>query len=150
MGVSTNGQICFGIAFEEGFEFPWGEDGDEENWWREQQGYKPSMKLYDERGNHLPSVTQGDSDRVYAEQRAFNTEHPLPVAIVNYCSGDCPMYILAVPSSVLTNLRGYAERFDPADLSVTDEEKAALLRFCADHGIEVPAEPAWLLTSYWG
>ena len=26
MGVSTDGQICYGIVFEEGHEFPWASD----------------------------------------------------------------------------------------------------------------------------
>ena len=36
MGVSTDGQICFGIAFEECTEFPWDSeeyDGDIDAWW---------------------------------------------------------------------------------------------------------------------
>jgi hypothetical protein len=33
---------------------------------------------------------------------------------------------------------------------VADDDRAALLKFFADHGIEAPEAPAWLLTSYWG
>lgn len=35
MGISTDGEICYGIIFEDGYEFPWDIDheGDPEMWW---------------------------------------------------------------------------------------------------------------------
>jgi len=48
MGISTNGQLHFGIKFEDGFEFPWDFDDemksswrsdDIEHWWREVNGF---------------------------------------------------------------------------------------------------------------
>lgn len=156
MGQSTNGQICYGIAFEEGFEFPWeGEDGeaDIQDWWTYHvNGFKHEFELYDEAGNHLPGKippSAEDLEKYYGPKRAFEKANPLPVKLVNYCSGDCSMYILAVPGSFKMARRGYPEEFNPADLVVTEEQKAALLKFCADHSIEMPEEPKWYLSSLW-
>src|SRR5437868_783086 len=101
MSVSTDGQIGYGVIFEDGCEFPWG-DSDPEQWWRNECGFKSSF----------------------------------PVELVNYCSGDYPMYMLAVPSSILSNSRGYPEEFDPIKLVVTDKEKAPLIDFCKKYNLK--------------
>lgn len=155
MGVSTNGQICYGVAFDEGHEFPWsGEhDGDIDAWWLYGvHGFKHSFVLFDAFGKYLNGrePSREECSRYFAESREFVAAHPLPVALVNYCSGDCPMYALAVPRTILTARRGYPTEFDPAALTISDAEREALLKFCAEHGIDLPQEPAWLLTSYWG
>lgn len=154
MGTSTNGQICFGILFEEDFEFPWSdaEDGDIENWWIYQvHGFKHDIELYDEKGEYLdgkkPSAE--DMEKYYGPKRAFEAAHPLPVELVNYCSGDCAMYILAVPNSTITARRGYPEEFQPERLTVTEQEIKVLTDFCEQHGIEMPSEPKWYLSSLW-
>lgn len=153
MGVSTNGQICFGIAFEEGTEFPWHSDGIIEDWWvYKVHNFKHSKDLYDSEGEYLNGVKPSDAEvtKYYAEYRAFLEAHPIPVKEVNYCSGDYPMWILAVPDSVLSCGRGDPTTFSPSSLSVTEEEKAALVLFCDLYEIETTNEPDWLLTSYWG
>lgn len=154
MGTSTDGQICFGIEFEEGFEFPWDELGDIDDWWtREVQGFRHSFEIYDDNGEYLNGARpeQDVIDRYYEEQRKFKEENPkLPVELVNYCSGSVPMYILAVPRTSLSCRRGYPIEFDPSALMVTEDEKEALLQFCKDHGLEHDAEPKWLLSSYRG
>ena len=155
MGTSTNGQICYGVAFDEEHEFPWDEEheGDIDSWWiYGVHGFKHSFELFDSAGCYLNGrePTREESGRYFAESSKFAAAHPLPVELVNYCSGDCPMYVLAVPSTVLTARRGYPTEFDPAALTVTDEGRDTLRKFCADHGIKPPKEPTWLLTSYWG
>jgi len=152
MGTSTNGQICYGIAFEEEFEFPWGEREIDEWWIFDVQGFKHSFEIFDASGNYLDGrePSKDEVSRYFAERRKFAEEHPLPVMLETHCSGEYPMYILAVKGSCLENRRGYPAEFDPAALVVTDAEHDALLKFCADHGIAHAAEPKWLLTSYWG
>ena len=156
MGVSTNGQICFGIMFEEDFEFPWTNyedgEGDIESWWIYQvHGFKHDIELYDERGEYLNGHKPSDEEleRYYGPKREFEKTHPLPVELVNYCSGDCAMYILAVPSSCLSARRGYPEEFNPTDLMVSAADKEVLIHFCDQHGIEAPSEPKWYLSSLW-
>src|SRR5687768_12176248 len=106
MGTSTNGEISYGIAFDEDFEFPWDDDdgeGDLENWWLAVNGYKPPFEVYDENGyigGKRPSEEK--LSEYFAAQRSFQAAHPLPVELVNVCSGEYPMYILAVKETVLT------------------------------------------------
>lgn len=155
MGVSTDGQINYGIPFEEGFEFPWSEDGDGdiEAWWRTANGYEnPMFNPFDESGNYKPGVSRDDPriGEYFAHQREWMKANPIPVEDVNYCSGDYPMILLAVPGLGLSCSRGDPEAFDPASLVATTEQRQSLLDFCKRWGIEVPSEPAWYLTSYWG
>ena len=153
MGVSTNGQICFGVLCEEGQEFPWDEYDGEEEWWLKICAFKPSLQVYDLHGNRLPGITEAQCDKYWEEKRAFAEAHPLPVELVNYCSGDYPMYILAAKDTCQSASRGNAEEFAPAKLTVTPEQTEQLLDFCRKH-IEWeggnPPEPKWYLSSYWG
>jgi hypothetical protein len=158
MGVSTNGQLCFGLVFEKGFCFPWdvdvdGDDsGDIEQWWRKVNGYKPPFELYTDDGNGYVGGVKPSEKKIneyYDTQNKWDREHPMPVMEVNYCSGDCPMYILAVPESFKNNRRGYPEKFDPKDLTVSQEGIDKLLKFCKDYDIEYEGEPGWYLTSLW-
>lgn len=133
MGISVNGQLCYGVAFAECFEFPWG-DRDIEDWWTYTvHGFKHSAELFDH----------------YEERRAFDVKHRMPVVLLNYWSGDYPMYVVAVPSTVRIGYGGAPTTVDPASLVVTDDERAALLKFFDDYGIETSTAPAWLLTSCW-
>lgn len=155
MGVSTNGQICYGVAFEDGYEFPWDKEheGEIDSWWLYVvHGFKHSFEIFDSAGRYLNGrePSRKEVSRYFKESRDFADAHPLPVELVNYCSSESPMYALAVPCTVLTARRGYPAEFDPAALTVADDGSEALLKFCADHGIELPAKPKWLLTSYWG
>lgn len=152
MGVSTDGQICFGIMFEEDFEFPWG-DEEEDQWWTYKvNGYKPPFELYDEAGQYLGGKRppQDVMDRYYEALHEFEAAHPMPFKLVNYCSYDYPMYILAVPESFIKNSRGFPKAIEPSALTVTTEARDALLKFCGDHGIKFEGEPRWYLSSLWG
>lgn len=155
MGVSTNGEISYGVAFDEGYEFPWDKDhdGDIDDWWiYGVHGFKHSFELFDSAGNYLNGrkPPEDEISRYFDEKREFAAAHPLPVELVNYCSGDYPMYVLAVPGVGIVARRGYPTEFAPEKLAVTENGRNAFLKFCADHGIELPKEPEWLLTSYWG
>jgi hypothetical protein len=142
MTTSTDGQICFGVLFEEGYEFPWDEDpwnGNSEAWWRDVNGYKPPFEMYNADGDYLGGVrpSQEKIDAYYAHRREWNKAHaPLPVEEVNVCSGDYPIYILAVPGTVKTAGRGY-----PVEIGVTD---LAVKIDAAD------AFATWYLSSFWG
>lgn len=156
MGVSTNGVICYGIQFDEDTEFPWNDDkyeGDIDSWWLHSVvEFKPSLEIYGEDGNYIDGKVPSDEviNAYYAERRAAENANPLPIELVNYCSANAPMYIVAVPSTIKRALRGYPTWFEPTALTVTDEEKAALIAFCEAHGIVTLEEPMWWLSSYWG
>ena len=54
MGMSTDGEIHYGIKFDEDFVFPWNTDEfeyDIEEWWQEVGGFQPLFQLYDADGD---------------------------------------------------------------------------------------------------
>ena len=157
MGASTDGQICYGIVSEEGIEFPWDTEqfeGDIDEWWiRDVLGFRHSFEIYDRDGEYIggEQPPQEKISRYHEEKRVFKENNPkLPVELVNYCSGEYPMYILAIPETCNSARRGYPTEFDPASMVVTDEQKQSLINICNAYGIEFENEPAWYLSSYWG
>lgn len=154
MGTSTNGLIFYGVALEEDYEFPWSGDreGDIEEWWiYDVLGYKPSFEIYDASGEYIDGV-KPDNDIIsnyHGEKREFLKSNPLPIEIQNYCSGDYPMYAIAVKGTVIEACRGYPVTINPSDLVVTQEQRDTLVGFCARHNIIIE-EPVWMLASYWG
>lgn len=151
MGQSTNGQICFGVLLEEGAQLPWGrEDQSLEGWWRDLQGYRPANYLWTDEGERKPGVSETDITAYFKEQRDFDAAHPCPVRLVNVCSGECPIYMIAAPSTFLMAYRGDPKPFTPSDLSATLDMGYALEVFCQKHGIAHEQPPQWYLSSYWG
>lgn len=156
MGTSTDGQIGYGVLFEEDYEFPWtdGEDDDERSWWIVESGWKGEA-IYGEDGNYLPGIAgDGNGDpRVEEYDRSRDewlAEHPIPFETINYCSASCPMIMLAVPGSIITANRGYPREIDPASLTVEPQAVDALLNFCKAHQLAYEGDPGWYLSSYWG
>lgn len=155
MSVSTDGQICYGISFEEDHQFPWDDEkfnGDIKDWWRDVNGFKPPFELYDKDGNYIDGVKppQSRMDAYFDAGQKWDAAHPLPVSLVNTCSGDCPQYVLAVPSTERKANRGYPEKFSPSDLVVADADVAKLTDFCAKYGIDFTADQlGWWLSSLW-
>lgn len=152
MGVSADGRICFGLLFDEGYEFPWDEsEMDIDDWWRDQHDWKPSRPIYDEKGNHLPGVLDADVKAYYKERREWDIAHPLPVELVNYCSGDYAMYILAIPGTGKRASQGDPVVISPAlDFVLKAKDRQAFLDFIQTHEIDPQAVPAWYLCSYRG
>lgn len=151
MGVSTNGQICFGLIFDEGHEFPWNAAGQGlDDWWRDQSGYKPSKVVYDDSGNYMPGITKDDIDAHYKERREWDAAHPCPVEEVNYCSGDCEMFILAIPATVKTARRGYPVVINrDLDFEFKPGDRKAFLDFIEKYECYGEHLPAWYLSSLW-
>lgn len=149
MGQSTDGILLFGVVFEEGFEFPWDDHDDIEDWWREVSGFRPTFSPYTPEGEYAEGVKSGDPriDAYYSERRQWDAAHPLPVELVNVCSGDYPIYALAVLGTVTRARRGYPE---PITRQLGDVFPEPLVEFCEAHGIEMPGDAGWLLASYWG
>lgn len=154
MGQSTNGQLCYGIVFEEDQEFPWNAepfDGDEEDWWMVETGWEyDGEEPFTQQGDYKPGFSRDDPrvQAYFAHRREWKRVHPLPVQLVDYCSGDYPMWIIAVPSSIKTAYRGDPQEIDVAALTVDDNEVFALLDFCRKY--ELDGEAKWWLSSYWG
>lgn len=127
-------------------------DGDIDHWWiYKVHGFKHDVNIYDKDGNYINGrePTRARIDKYWDEKNIFQKDNPIPVELVNYCSGDCVMYILAVPSSVIDCRRGYPREFNPADLKVTSAERDKLLQFCSQYDIKIPSDPKWFLSSLW-
>lgn len=148
MSVSTDGKISYGVAFEEGFEFPWG-DRDIDDWWYEASGFKATFEPWDAEGERAPGYTDERVSAYFKEKREWLQAHPLPVTTVNYCHSDYPMYILAAAGSARTASRGSVEHVLPLP-AVDFAMETAFLQFCADYQIVLPMTPTWLLSAYWG
>jgi len=154
MGTSTDGQLSFGIVFEEGFEFPWNDedfDGEIDDWWRSVNGYtNPHPDPFTEGGAYKPEFNRDSTEvRTYFNhQFDWDKQNPFPIEVVNYCHIDYPMYLLAVKHIECS--RRYPREIDPAFLEVGAEDRMRLTRFLLDYGIETNNEPKWWLTSYWG
>lgn len=157
MGVSTDGQLCYGANFEEA-SFPWDDEskyeGDIEAWWRDVNGYKRPFELYDESGEYIDGVEPDKSkiSEYYNHSSEWDKENPLPVSLVNGCSVDYPTWILAVPGTEETASRGYPQKLGdmPLDLTVPLDKLKAFIEFLEEH-LEYNRENCgWWLSSYYG
>lgn len=156
MSISTDGEICYGALLDDEIELPWdGEefDGEIDSWWIHFLGFEPSVEIYDRHGDFADGIGRSEIDKYDRELKSFRQKNPLPIACVNACSGDYPLWIIAIPDSVMTAWRGYPKVFDPAELAEcpTAEWAEIILNFCSNVGILSPEEkPKWYLSSYWG
>ncbi len=92
-------------------------------------------------------ISDGEYGEVWKAAKAA-----YPVDLIQHCSGDYPMWILAVRGTNLLARRGYPEDFDPAKLTVTQDQIEALKAFVEKHAIELADgefKPSWLLFSNW-
>jgi hypothetical protein len=154
MGTSTDGQLSFGVVFEEGFEFPWSVDeyeDDIETWWFTIRGFANPIECpFDDRGNNKPGIGPDSPviSEYFAKQREWEVANPIPVELVNYCSGSSPMYILATKHIDASRGGPTAVGFD--FLRDTDEAFQRLRHFLDEFGIAHDGEIGWWLSSYWG
>jgi hypothetical protein len=142
--------LYYGVVFDEGFEFPWDTWGEEDWWIEEIVGWKPPVELYDKDGNYINGFepSKEDHEKYYASLRKAREENPFPVKLINYCSGDCPMWMIAVGQGYRAS-RGYPEKINPELLVVSTEEVEILQGFIEKY-IGAYSAPGWYLTSYWG
>lgn len=155
MSTSTDGQICYGVVFEEDYEFPWDEEygGDIEEWWLYESGWRwNGEEPFTPEGYFAHGFNDGDPrlDAYWDSRSEWQKDHPLPIILVNYQSSEVPAYILACPSTTRTANRGYPVRFNPLELVVSEDEKMSLLDFCRRYELTPNLEAGWYLTSYWG
>lgn len=153
MGQGTDGQLYYGVVFEEGFEFPWSGDefdDDIEQWWGSDQDFGENP--FTPQGSYKEGWSGGDprTKAYFAKRRAWLAENPPPFQEVNVCSDSYPIYMLALPGYGGKASRGCPEKVPPEDLFVPssdiDQFKAALTKL----GIKFKAEDlGWYLSSYW-
>lgn len=154
MTTSTDAILCYGISFEEGTSFPWDEDDDFEEWWYYTRlGFTSTEDIYDDEGYYLKSITENDPriDKYYQERIDFKEHQPLcPYDLVQHCSYEYPMYILALSRTITNASRGNPEAIEPSDMIIADIETKEMIAFCMKYEIEFNDDPKWWLSSYWG
>ena len=150
MGKSVKAHICYGIAFDGGFEFPWKteEDNDIIEWWLSVQNFKPPLTLKE-------AFATNHEKKFFDFLNDFIEKHPCPFVDVTCCSGGYSISIVAVPSSYKTAC--IIGEFHPEKLVVTDAERQSLIDFCEQHILteenvdEFPdLNPKWHLCGCWG
>ena len=144
MSTSTDAILCYGVEFEEGYEFPWddaeGEFEGFEEWWTLQCGVSAPKVPY--------SPESKEEYNKYWDIKREKMEE-CPVELVLHCSGEYPMYIIAAKGSVTTAYRGTPVTVSPLGFDKTSEYHTAVAEFVDKYEIFGP-RPDWLLCSYWG
>ena len=146
MGQSTDAKIAFGVDFGEEAEFPWG-DYEVVEWWREYNLFVNPETTPNWSDEQSPE-REAQVTAYFDSQRAWDAANPLPVDVISHCSGDYPLWILAVPGTHISANRGYPVELDPNNFA-RNPNTTDFRAFCEKHNIELSKEPAWLLFSMW-
>ncbi len=140
MGISSNGQLSFGIPIgeeEEPLEFM-GDFEDFEDFVEHELG--------------LPEWREGMSDEESSEhwKRKRDALATYPVTLESYCSYDYPMYLLLpnVDEASMMVRRGYLASFDELP-KIDGDAVDAMQEWCKTHDIEW-IDPRWHLSSMYG
>lgn len=160
MGQSTDAILCFGVDFGDEHEFPWETEEEYfEDWfynlhglstdalwaeyhaWAEEQG-GASWREYEQ---VCPSWKDALNDLYEQRKEALKS---CPIEFVRHCSGDYPMWIVAVKGTVRTAYRGRPIEISIDSLTDCAEMEIRAEAFCAEHGIPFE-DPQWLLASDW-
>jgi len=153
MGVSTDGVICYGVYVEEDLPFDQEKHDDEEEWWRHHKGYKRPFEMFTEDGQWIGGEEWPEEkcDEYFEHQREWDEANPMPFELVNVCSADCPMWVIAVPTMKTTACRGYPVVIDQGTLSTRGfSEEIERFREFLKEAFDITEEPKWFLGSYWG
>jgi hypothetical protein len=151
MGMDASAALSFGMEFEEGYEFPWGDDEIDE-WWRKEIGFKSSKEIYDENWNYLPGVTKEEKDFHWKERQDFDKTNPCPVAEVKCGSYDgCYNVILSAREPIIGGSWDNAREFDPTnDFVIPTDILTKYNEFMNKYFPNEFTGGKWLMTCLWG
>jgi hypothetical protein len=164
MSTSTDAILFYGYCFGDDFDNPpWkvkrNEDGDLEDGYDDEESIYASAVGVNPPKEEYP-VKNDDSDvaneirlnysAYWADKSRVNKESCCE--IIRHCSGDYPMYGVAVSSTVIKAWRGYPKDLKNCDHLIVDVIVNNLLKnYCEKMGIDVTGlEPSWWMVSYWG
>jgi hypothetical protein len=158
MSTSTDAILFYGYAFDDEDQVPWpcerDEDGEEEeeDWedrWARVNGLLAPAEPYGDEPRAVETPARLLHQAYWAARRELATAAGVDVDIHGYV--DCPMYLVAIPSTKRTAHRGDPVAVDA--LVVPEGADEQLHTFMAKMGIEKPPgqeRPRWWLVSYWG
>ena len=159
MSISSDGQLCYGIAFEIDYEFPWLNEkweGELEDWWfKGICKYKPLFEIWNNQGEYIDGIKPSEQKikKYYKNYNKFKKDNPMPVDVVQHCSYNYPMYIIAVPGTYQNNCRGDVTEIKIRDISKKEEQNVIDFceKYCKNEYDKFPKmELKWLLTSMYG
>jgi len=146
MGQSTDGLLFYG------FLIPGGEDGEPAFWESEDDPDAEHDKFIAAKlGVVEPDVPYEGNNEAFSAYWTKQREvlKTIPVTVVSHCSGDYPMYAIAISSTSHSASRGYPEEIPAEKLKIDPIWDQQLADFCKLVGIEM-GKPSWILASYWG
>lgn len=151
MGYDAEARICYGISFDDDYEFPW-EQYCEDEWWRQVGGFTPTKRCYSEEGRTLPGITEEDIDLYFEERRAWDKANPMPFELIRHGSDEYTLYIIAVKGTEIDTEWGDALKIRPDNMRIPYNGLGKLVDFCEKYGIEFDAEKdvGWWLSAYYG
>lgn len=136
MGVSTDALMAFG--------FDLGEELPESFIYDEEEGFEADEFLLRDYGTGFPEwQPDGPSDYWKKREEALSK---IPVDIITHCSGEYPMYFLAIRGTEHQARRGYPSEAVQREIMSTEID--AMRAFCEKHAIEWQ-EPRWHIFSMW-
>jgi hypothetical protein len=136
MGQSTDALMAFG--FDLGEELPDSFTAGAED------GFEADEFLLRDYDAGIPEWTPGVGSDYWGKKDEALAK--LPVDVITHCSGEYPMYFLAVRGTSRRATRGTPVVADQYQIGV--DQIAALRTFCEKHGIEW-REPRWHIFSMW-
>lgn len=145
MTTSTEGILCYGyILPDEGL--PWQTDDYEDDF---EEWYYSEVVPFNF------SIDWDSADSILRKQYfdkkwEFKQANPAPFKLVNYCSWDYPMFILAVVREEAT--KGNPTIINPVELlEYSEKDIQELKEFAVKYNlIDETDKPQWWLCSYWG
>jgi hypothetical protein len=134
MGVSTDGILFYGIAYDEDGLWEESKEWDYENDWEETFYIRTGTPCY-------------PKDGWFEAQKA--TKAKWGVEIGRHCSDECTMYYVALVSHNFSACRGYPEEITAEKMALPADADEKIKAFCELMGIPYE-KPKWMLASYVG
>lgn len=153
MGMSADAVLCYGMEFEEGYEFPWSEIDDIDEWWRNELGFKHKKEIWKRDGSaYLDGITEEEKKFYYQEIHDFNEANPCPVSLVYCGSMDSGYYstVIAATEPMIRASWEKAEPFDPEGFKISPQVLHKYYEFMNKYFEDIFEGGKWLIACNWG
>ena len=168
MSYATDAKLCYGFPV---IKDECGEgcpifNGDIEEWWKQEKGFKHTIEIYKTNaeyytwrhqhpddnimdGRFKNGITEKMKDQYHQEWQRWHAANPLPFELVEHCSSVCLMYILALPGTEICANRGKPVEVPQQlpDMSNRTQEADAIRHFCTRYNVSI-GKLGWWLCSF--
>lgn len=147
MGVSTDAILAYGIDLGADEDIS---DGPLAPLFSEDEGFTLDSLIAEAAGLGPEPDYETERDAWHAWLDAMRkAEKAYPLEAVQHCSGEYPMRLIALRSSVMDAKRGAPVAVPDLLPGPSEDQLAAMRAFCERFGL-VDKTPGWFLFSYWG